>query len=119
MKPIFSTLLTVLFLIASLPSETIAHTNVTSTVPANEAILKKSPEEIRLIFPGTLKITALKLLDNQGNELPLKHEKNLTPVKEKIAIPPILDAGNYSVIWRGISADGHPIKGQINFSVSP
>ncbi|KLN62688.1 hypothetical protein WH96_03400 [Kiloniella spongiae] len=115
----FSTLLTVLFLITSLPNESIAHTKVTSTVPANEAVLKKSPDEIKLTLPESLKITALKLLDNQGNELTLKQDKNLNPVTEKIAIPPSLDAGTYRVIWRGISADGHPIKGQITFTVSP
>ncbi|WP_158090267.1 copper resistance CopC family protein [Kiloniella majae] len=96
-----------------------AHTKVARTIPANEAVLKESPSEIKLIFPEVLKITALKLLDTQGNELTLEHDKSLKPIKEKIAFPPSLDAGTYRVIWRGISADGHPIKGQIIFTVSP
>ncbi|WP_417452541.1 copper resistance CopC family protein [Kiloniella sp.] len=119
MKSIFSTLLTALLLITSLPNESIAHTKVTSTIPANEAVLKKSPEEIKLIFPEPLKITTLKLLDNEGNELTLDQDKSLNPVTEKIAFPPSLNAGTYRVIWRGISADGHPIKGQITFTISP
>ncbi len=112
-------LILTLFFIGLFTEMSMAHTKVTNTVPANEAVLKKSPQEIKLTFPEALKITALKLLDSEGTELTLEHQKTLTPIKEKIAIPPTLGAGTYRVIWRGISADGHPIKGQISFSITP
>ena len=96
-----------------------AHTKVTRTIPANETVLKESPPEIKLIFPQAIKITAFKLLDSQGNEITLEQNKSLKPIKEKVAFPPTLGAGTYRVIWRGISTDGHPIKGQITFTISP
>ncbi|WP_052741835.1 copper resistance CopC family protein [Kiloniella litopenaei] len=112
-------LLVVLLFIVFIPSLSFAHTKVAQTIPANGATLATSPDEIKLIFSDTLKITAMKLLDYQGKELILKHDKAPKALKEKVAIPQTLAAGTYRVIWRGISADGHPIKGQITFTIAP
>jgi methionine-rich copper-binding protein CopC len=42
----------------------------------------------------------------------------MQPVSEFSAAVPLLPAGLYSVAWRGLAEDGHPMQGAFSFEVS-
>ncbi|WP_419903337.1 copper resistance CopC family protein [Kiloniella sp.] len=114
------TLIIVTFLIAAaVPTLSFGHAKVLKTSPANEAVLQTSPEKITLTFPEALKVTSFKLENENGDEVSVEGGKSLTPTKEINATPPELHKGTYNVKWRGLSSDGHPIKGHFNFTIAP
>ena len=108
-----------LALVATLATATaaLAHSKAENTTPANEATVE-TVEVIELRFDDPMRVTAISLTGPDG-EMEITRETGLDPVTEFRAVPPeTMPAGTYSVEWRGLSADGHPMQGSFGFSVA-
>ncbi|MCK0166703.1 copper resistance protein CopC [Jannaschia sp. S6380] len=108
-----------LALVATLATATaaLAHSKAEDTTPANEATVE-TVEVIELRFDDPMRVTAISLIGPDG-EMEITRETGLDPVTEFRAIPlEAMPAGAYSVDWRGLSADGHPMQGAFAFTVS-
>ncbi|MEO9576740.1 MAG: copper resistance CopC family protein [Tateyamaria sp.] len=94
-----------------------AHSSVEKSTPANGATVA-SVEAVELRFDDPMRVTAISMTGPDG-QVEFERETGMDAVTEFRALPPnVLPSGNYSVDWRGLSEDGHPMQGTFTFTVS-
>ena len=112
-----------------------AHSPVGFVVPKDGSVIKKAPEKMEIVFTAPAKLIKVefsKVISNQKKLLisGLLGNESLTPIKlnkdhlmnesrRHIISLPKLDDGIYKTAWRALSEDGHAIKGEFIFEVSP
>ncbi len=112
-----------------------AHSPVGFVVPKDGSIIKKAPKKMEIVFTASAKLIKVefsKVKSNQkkslisgllGNEAltPIKLNKDhlMKEARQHIISLPELDDGVYKTAWRALSEDGHAIKGEFIFEVSP
>ncbi|WP_052422767.1 copper resistance CopC family protein [Nonomuraea candida] len=92
-----------------------AHDKLKSSSPAKNAEVS-AIEEIELEYTATVKFPFVVLHDAAGKEVALG-EPRLDGVVVTTDVPQPLTPGSYVIAWRVVSSDGHPIEGEIPFSV--
>lgn len=101
-----------------LPTEAGAHNRERSSDPADGAVLAVAPTRISFWFKqnvGQDSLTVI-LIEPSGTRTPLKI---LRAAKlEAVAELPELPDGTYSVRWKLISSDGHPVTNKVSFTVA-
>ncbi len=94
-----------------------AHAALVSTDPAEGTVLAESPAQLTLTFnePVTLAASSTTLYDAAGDGI----DAPARSVDEQVVVTPAgrLGDGTYVLVYRVISADGHPIAGSLSFSV--
>ena len=90
-----------------------AHSVLGASDPAQNAILTDAPETITLRFQKGLRLTAIRL---DGSKLKLPKQRGFG--REIVVDLPQMTPGAYEVEWRGLSEDGHSVKGTIGFVVN-
>ncbi len=94
----------------------LAHSKAEKTSPVSGATVE-IVEAIELRFDDPMRVTAITLTGPDG-QLKITREIGLDPVTKFRAVPPEnLPAGAYTVDWRGLSSDGHPMMGTFDFKV--
>ena len=112
-----------------------AHSPVAYVIPQDEAIIKESPETMEIAFTGPsrlIKVTLHRLLPDEGtslvsglfgearqDEIALSDVQFMEENKRHLIGLPRLTDGKYEAAWRAISEDGHTIKGDFSFEISP
>jgi methionine-rich copper-binding protein CopC len=112
-----------------------AHSPVGFVIPKDGSIIKKAPEKMEIVFTAPAKLIKVefsKVTSNQKKSLisGLLGNEALTPIKlnrdhlmkeskQHMISLPKLDDGVYKTAWRALSEDGHAIKGEFIFEVSP
>ncbi|NYT93342.1 copper resistance CopC family protein [Salinispora sp. H7-4] len=96
-----------------------AHNSLKTTTPAKNAELDKAPAEITLEFLQKLDpaFTTIVLSDAAEQKVPTG-EPVVTGAKGTISIDGTLANGTYTVAYRVVSADGHPVQGSYAFTVA-
>ena len=93
-----------------------AHSKSEKTEPADGSTVA-SVETITIGFDKPMRVTAIKLL-RDGADAGIERETGMEPVKRFMARPAgDLAPGAYTVEWRGLSDDGHPMNGAFSFTV--
>ena len=99
------------------------HINLSSSVPARDSHVTTPLREIRLRFSGTVDVTRahVRLLGSDGRAVSLGA---LTAVADSstVAVSRVsgaLAAGNYTVEWDAVAADGAQGEGAFNFMHMP
>lgn len=118
---LFAALLTVIALVLSAAGPASAHTALSGSDPADGTVLKTAPRQVTLTFTESVSFSddSLRVLspDNERvNPRPAHHadgQEHTARVELSDGIP----QGTYTVAWRVVSADGHPISGAFVFSV--
>lgn len=115
------TLLTLLLTTAVLCSVTAApahaHDELVSTDPADGSTLDTAPAQVRLSFAEPPLALGLQVVVTgpsgavQSGPPQLRGSTVLQPLR------PGAPAGTYGVLWKVTSDDGHPVSGQLRFSV--
>jgi hypothetical protein len=101
---------------AALATSALAHSKSQSTTPADAATVA-SVDTIEIRFQDPMLVTAISLTGPEG-AFDLERETGMDPVTEFRAVPATdLPSGAYTVDWRGLSVDGHPMQGTFSFSV--
>ena len=93
-----------------------AHSQLTSSAPADKASLASAPKEVVLHFSEPVRVTALSITPSGGEKqslagIPAEFMKDFT-----IAAPGLGD-GKYDVSWRALAPDSHVMTGTFTFSV--
>lgn len=96
-----------------------AHSRPEATVPANGETVTEAPAVIAITFDEPMRVTRIELTSAGEDAFPLERTDGMAPVTRFEATPPPLPAGRYTVTWRGLSADGHPMSGRFSFDVRP
>ena len=103
----------------ALASAATAHSRPETTAPANDAVIAAAPEVIAISFDKPMRVTLIELTNADGDTFDLERTDAMAPVTRFEATPPPLPAGRYTVRWRGLAADGHPMSGRFSFEVRP
>lgn len=100
-----------------LPAAARAHSELRGSEPADGARLAAPPAELVLRFNERVQLTALTLRDAAGRETRVALPRDTTPRAEERLAAPTLAPGPWRLEWRAISADGHPVRGTVRFTV--
>ena len=95
-----------------------AHSKQEVTVPNEGAVLASPPDVVSIAFDAPMRITVIRLTSEAGETFELERSDDMQPVTDFRATPPVLPTGRYTVEWRGLSADGHAMKGRFSFEVA-
>ncbi|WP_102157947.1 copper resistance CopC family protein [Zhihengliuella halotolerans] len=91
-----------------------AHDQLLSTDPADGDALEIAPEQLTLTFSGEIQDIGARvdLVDGDG----ATHETEFAAEGGDLVVTPneALPAGDYTLSWRVISSDGHPIEGTVD-----
>lgn len=104
-------------IIMVLSQSLLAHTKLTSSVPAEGATVRVL-SEVRLEFSTVVKLTAVKLEDDAGSEMALGPIPGGMAAAFSIALDESPAPGKYVLTWRSVSADAHIVSGEVHFSVT-
>ena len=95
-----------------------AHSKSEVTFPADGAVLAASPDVVSMRFDAPMRITLISLTSETGGTFDLGRSDGMQPVTDFRATTPVLPDGRYTVDWRGLSPDGHPMKCRFSFEVA-
>lgn len=96
-----------------------AHDQLLSTDPEAGATLEKAPESLELTFSGDIQDIGheIHVTDSRGGDV----TQGTVGVEGKTVSQPLRDNGGedetYTVVWRVVSQDGHPIEGSFRYDV--
>lgn len=112
-----SALVTALVGLALCAGPASAHTELLGSDPEQGSVLPSAPRTATLRFNEPIRVVAeaVTLLTAEGAELPSTATSVDTEVQ--VDLPGALAPGTYTLGWRVISADGHPVTGALVFSV--
>ncbi|MGG4341773.1 copper resistance CopC family protein [Paenibacillus lautus] len=114
-----SVLLTLgLLLILVFPTATWAHSKLETSTPAADAKLTESVQEVSLSFNENIdeNLSTLKIKNAQGESVEVAEVKiNQNTMQGTLAAP--LPSGSYTVEWKIVGGDGHPVDGTYAFEV--
>lgn len=96
------------------------HASLVSSNPEDGAVLDVAPEEVVLTFSEELlsDLVEISVLDADDTPIVVTEVPQTPPPGTDVKVPWPADAapGEYSVAFRVVSADGHPVTGRISFS---
>jgi methionine-rich copper-binding protein CopC len=96
----------------------LAHAQLQSSTPADNAQLTEPPRTLSLNFSEAAQLAVLKLVTG-GKEIPVPLDKSAKPVQSYTLTLPLLAPGSYTVQWTAVAADdGHVTKGTFKFSIA-
>lgn len=96
-----------------------AHDALVGSTPASGAILTDAPDEVRLTFaepPGTAGL-GVAVTAPDGSSV-VAGAPTVEANDVVAALVPLTRDGTYTVAWRVVSDDGHPVTGEFTFALS-
>ena len=102
------------------PGSASAHAILDSSSPASSSVLPESPQEIRLDFNERVEATLgdIRLFNSDQKEVDIDNlVRSASDTSVVTAALPSVDDGVYVVVWRVVSADGHPATGAFPFEI--
>lgn len=110
-----ATPLLALLALGGLAAPASAHASLVSSTPEADATLDALPDEVELVFSQDVRAPAYVVVTGpDGDVVDGSPEIDGTTVTQAVGGS---TEGGYTLAYRVISADGHPISGQIAFSV--
>ena len=103
-----------------IPGIASAHAILESSSPEASALLASSPKEIRLDFDEQVEDTLgdVRVYDSEQREVAKSNTvRSVSDTSVVTAEVPTLKNGVYVVVWRVVSADGHPVTGAFPFEI--
>ncbi len=94
-----------------------AHTDLVSTAPADGDVLDAAPAAVTLTFNEELLEAAVRVsITDENGAVVAKDIATSTGSDVTVPWPEDLEAGTYTVSYRVVSGDGHPVSGDITFT---
>nr|WP_202437584.1 copper resistance protein CopC [Streptomyces sp. SID5910] len=98
-----------------------AHAALRSTDPGDGTVLQRAPRTVTLTFTESvgLRDDSFRVLDPGGHRLRTEDAGHADGRADtaRVTLPGRLAEGTYTVAWRVVSADSHPVSGAFTFSV--
>lgn len=97
----------------------LAHDSVTGTSPADGSTVAAVPEKVEITLSNTPAVigSQVQVLDAAGTNWASGNVDVLDEVAAQ-ALKPGAPAGKYTVKWRLVSSDSHPIEGEFSFTAT-
>lgn len=106
----------ILMVLLGAASSALAHAQLLSTVPPENALVETMPEQVALRFNEPVSPLTLKLIAANGQGLDVT-AATVGGETVSVSMPADLPRGTQVLSWRVVSTDGHPIGGTLIFSV--
>ncbi len=107
-------------LLTVLAGAAMAHANLLRSEPEAGSVVERLPTRIYLKFsePVDAPVDAIRVIGPDG-ELANEGPARVVPEDSTALEVPVRDRGRgtYTVVWRAISADGHPVSGSFTFGL--
>jgi len=104
-------------LVSLAPAVAMGHGEMMQSTPKSGASLSAVPEAVVLNFTESVRVTAISL-ERDGEEAEIGWERDLTPT-DAVTVPLLEQSpGRYRLDWRALGADGHPMSGSLEFTVT-
>ncbi|MEV4656509.1 copper resistance CopC family protein [Micromonospora sp. NPDC049301] len=101
------------------PAPAVAHSELKSSSPAAGSVTGAAPASVSLVFGGSILSASLTVTDGCGRTVPGQVTIREQHVRATLrAGGPAPASGAWSVRWRAVSEDGHPISGEVPFTVA-
>ncbi|MFF4040609.1 copper resistance CopC/CopD family protein [Streptomyces sp. NPDC001816] len=98
-----------------------AHAALRGTDPADGTVLKSAPREVTLTFTESVGLLtdSLRVYDPENQRVRTGEADHAAGRSDtvRVSLPAELGPGTYTVAWRVVSADSHPVSGALTFSV--
>lgn len=96
-----------------------AHAVLESTDPGRNRVIESSPPEVLLRYSEPVEITfgAVRVFDAEGRRVDSGDARRIAADEIAVGLEPDLPDGTYTVAWRVLSADSHPLQGGFVFHV--
>ncbi|WP_405568526.1 copper resistance protein CopC [Streptomyces phaeochromogenes] len=98
-----------------------AHSAVRETTPGEGTVLKSAPKQVTMTFTESVGITddSLRVLSPENRRVNAGDTEHASGRSDSVRVPldDGLADGTYTVAWRVVSADSHPISGAFTFSI--
>ncbi|WP_435172435.1 copper resistance protein CopC [Actinacidiphila sp. bgisy145] len=100
-----------------------AHAALIGTDPADGSVVKTAPQRVVLTFSEGVLLSddSLRVLDPHGTDVaagtPGHAQGKNSGATSTVALKSGLGDGTYTVAWRAISQDSHPVSGAFTFSI--
>ncbi|MFE3033733.1 copper resistance CopC/CopD family protein [Streptomyces canus] len=98
-----------------------AHAALRATDPKDGTVLKSAPRDITLTFTESVGLLddSFRVLDPDGKRVKVGDAGHGPDGSDtaRVSLPAKLAQGTYTVAWRVVSADSHPVSGAFTFSV--
>lgn len=95
----------------------LAHAQLTSSTPADEAVVDAPPQALVMRFSEPVRLTSVTLTLAGAAPLQIDSLPAETAAELSVAMPN-LEPGRYVASWRALSQDTHVMSGEIAFTVS-
>lgn len=97
-----------------------AHSELVSTLPAADEVLRKAPPQVELTFGETVldQGTVIVVTDQDGTRVDQPSTLSVDGTKASVQLRPASDGGTYEVTYRVLSADGHQVEGAYEYRVA-
>jgi copper transport protein len=100
------------------PAAALAHANLIRSDPADRAVVAAPPRVVRLVFDDTIRAEpGTKAIRNAGASILAGKPRVVDKRTLLIPLRRGLRPGDYTVLWRALSDDGHSIAGIIAFGI--
>ncbi len=103
-----------------LAAPAMAHARLVATQPAAGETLAEAPDQVLLTYsePVEESFSDVQVFDPAGTRVDARAARIEGP---EIVVPmmPIADGGTYTVLFRVIGVDGHPVESRLTFTVEP
>jgi methionine-rich copper-binding protein CopC len=118
-KRLFAAVAALSLVMVPLPAT--AHAQLVSSNPGISASLNKIPTQITLTFDDDLiampGANVIEVLDPKSKKIQTGATAT-TQATISVKLKPSTLVGKYKILWRALSADGHPVSGQYYFYLS-
>lgn len=98
-----------------------AHAALRATDPADGSVVPAAPRSVTLTFTESVGLLddSFRVLDPTGHRVPTGDAEHAGGHADtaRISLPAGLATGTFTVAWRVVSADSHPVSGAFTFSV--
>ena len=93
-----------------------AHASLVRSSPADQSSVATGPSRVKLTFDENIRMPSVILVTGSDGASVVAGK---TSVVDNIASIPVKTgpSGNYTVAYRVVSADGHPVSGRLSFTV--
>src|ERR1043165_6679270 len=108
----------VLAIVVSTAGPAAAHAVLLRTDPSPQTTMKTPPAAVRLRFSEAVEVAfgSVRVFDVDGKRVD-KGKITTDDGRREVVVPASLPGGTYTVTWRVVSADGHPVHGGFQFYV--
>jgi copper transport protein len=105
-----------LLLLLCSSTNALAHASLVSTAPLDGSLVVQAPKQAELRFNEPVTPSVIRLIDAEGR---VRDDAAVHALDEtiSIALPDGLPPGTQVISYRVISADGHPVRGSMVFSI--